>query len=89
MNRMTLLLLLLAANFLVGCQTWRPWHKKSKDEPIDAEVEDETSEAKSYMESVTDEVSGFSKAFRGDSDGDSGTGLSSRSRDIERRLGYK
>ncbi|TWT38321.1 hypothetical protein Enr8_00130 [Blastopirellula retiformator] len=88
MNRMTLLLLLVAANFLVGCQTWRPWNKKTKDAPIDAEVEDETSEAKTYMESVTEEVSGFSKAFRGGS-GDSGTGLSDRSRDIERRLGYK
>lgn len=85
---MTLLLLLMAANFLVGCQTWRPWHKKSADVPIDSEVSEENSEAKSYMESVTEEVSGFSKAFRGGG-GDSGTGLSDRSRDIERRLGYK
>lgn len=76
----------MAANFLVGCQTWSPWHKKSKDAPIDSEVAADK-ESKSYMDSVTDEVSGFSKAFRGSS-GDTGTGLSSRSRDIERRLGY-
>ncbi|UUO06579.1 hypothetical protein M4951_24955 [Blastopirellula sp. J2-11] len=88
MNRLTLLSLLLAANFLVGCQTWRPWRQKTTVESMESESADEK-EARTSMDSVTEEVSGFSQAFRGDGGGDSGTGLSSRSRDIEKRLGYK
>lgn len=89
MNRMPLLLLLIAASFLVGCQTWRPWHKKTIAEPSAIELADkDEKEVKTSMDSVTNEVSGFSQAFRGKDSGDHGTGLSSRSRDIESRLGY-
>ncbi|MFI4875729.1 MAG: hypothetical protein ACIALR_10345 [Blastopirellula sp. JB062] len=88
MNRLTLLFVLMSASFLVGCQTWRPWHKKSNAEPKQTEMAEDT-ETKTSMDSVTEELSGFSKAFRGESGGDSGTGLSDRSRDIEKRLGYR
>lgn len=84
----TLVVLLILACFTPGCRTWG-WGWKSappvQEEPL---VDDFThSEPKSDDEDEVEPSSAFAKK-NGRAD-DPGTGLSDRSREIERSLGYR
>lgn len=90
MSLRTILILLLLVCGLTGCRSaglsWNPTHTPTPDPPIENFSHTETKPKENEEESGI--PSGMFSRTNGRTD-DPGSGLSSRSRDIERSLGYQ